>query len=109
MRVIRLYFPPPLYISAHNDGAQKVIESLKDIINTQSGDESLILTTSYAIECVKNTLDSICEATKVLKSGELELCAYHIRDALDLLSRITHSFESAELLDKLFGTFCLGK
>ncbi len=101
--------PTPLYISAHNDGAQKVIESLKDIINTQSGDESLILTTSYAIECVKNTLDSICEATKVLKSGELELCAYHIRDALDLLSRITHSFESAELLDKLFGTFCLGK
>ena len=101
--------PTPLAISAQKQGAQEVIESLKEVINLQNGNQSLILTSSYAISCVKNALDSIHTSYEVFENEELELFAYHIKDALQSISSITHPYESAELLDKLFGTFCLGK
>ncbi len=99
----------PLYISIESGGAKAVVESLKSIINTHSGADSLILTSHYQLESLKNVLDSIAKAYDVLNLGELELFSYHIRDCITALSNITHPYEDSQLLDKLFGTFCLGK
>ena len=99
----------PLYISIESGGAKAVVESLKSIINTHSGGDSLILTSHYQLESLKNVLDSIAKAYDVLNLGELELFSYHIRDCITALSNITHPYEDSQLLDKLFGTFCLGK
>ncbi len=99
----------PLYISIESGGAKAVIESLKTIINTHSGGDSLILTSHYQLGSLKNVLDSITKAYDVLNLGELELFSYHIRDCITALSNITHPYEDSQLLDKLFGTFCLGK
>lgn len=101
--------PYPLHISIQNNGTQKVRESLQEIVHTQIGDESLVLTSTHALECMSSALDSLCKSYVVLESGEIELFAYCIRDTLDSISQITHPYESTELLDKLFGTFCLGK
>jgi len=39
----------------------------------------------------------------------LELFSYQIRDAIGHISRITHPYENDEMLDQMFGEFCLGK
>lgn len=99
----------PLYISVESSGAKAVVEALKNVINTHSGESSLILTSHYQLTSLKNVLDSIVKAYDVLNLGELELFSYHIRDCITALSNITHPYEDSQLLDKLFGTFCLGK
>lgn len=99
----------PLYISTESSGARVVIEVLKNVIDTHSGGDCLILTSRYQLESLKNVLDSITKAYDVLNLGELELFSYHIRDCITALSHITHPYEDSQLLDKLFGTFCLGK
>ena len=99
----------PLYISTEFSGARAVIEVLKNVIDTHSGGDCLILTSQYQLESLKNVLDFITKAYDVLNLGELELFSYHIRDCITALSHITHPYEDLQLLDKLFGTFCLGK
>lgn len=99
----------PLRISTKNGDEKLIIESLQDIISKHSGGESLLLSAQYQIESLKDVLDSITKAHEVLNLGELELFSYHIRDCITSLSAITRPYEDSELLDKLFGTFCLGK
>jgi tRNA modification GTPase len=44
-----------------------------------------------------------------LQRGELELFSYHLGEAVSALSSITRPFGSEEILDRMFGEFCLGK
>jgi tRNA modification GTPase len=41
--------------------------------------------------------------------GELEFFSYHLQDAVHALSSISTPFDNEEILDKMFGEFCLGK
>jgi tRNA modification GTPase len=58
---------------------------------------------------IKKALNSINEAEEFLATGELELFSYHIQDAIKSISEITRPFEYDEMLDKMFGSFCVGK
>lgn len=101
--------PAPLRVSIHNGEAHKITKALEGVVSTQSGHQSLILTSQHQLESLKGSLDSLNRAYALLASGELELLSYHIRDAIDSISHITRPYENAELLDKLFSAFCLGK
>ena len=44
-----------------------------------------------------------------LQMGELEIFAFHLNEAIRHIASITRPMESSELLDRMFGEFCLGK
>ncbi len=98
----------PIEISAKND-VSKVIKVIERYLNTQSLDESVMLTSKRQITETKEALKAVSRAYEPLDSGELELFAYEINDAIKHISSITTEFEREEILDKMFGTFCLGK
>lgn len=99
----------PLHLSTKYEGVQKVLECLEEVVSTHNGDESMILTSSYQLDCIKKALECIVKAHNVLDIGQLELFSYQIQDCIESICKITHPYENAELLDRLFATFCLGK
>ena len=82
---------------------------LKEIILDSRIDSSVILSATYQIQAVQKTIDSLKNAKVKLDSLELELFAYHIKDALEAIGQITHPYGASEMLDVMFGEFCLGK
>ena len=82
------------------------VESILDL-NTHSDDMTLISTRQ--IDSVDKTLFHINESSMPLKTGELEFFAHHITEALENISNITRPYENDQMLDVMFGSFCLGK
>ncbi len=98
----------PVEITVKNN-VNNVINIIKDYLDSQSLDESVMLTTTRQIENMQKALKSIKKAKEPLENGELELFAYEINDAISYISSITFEFDREEILDKMFGSFCLGK
>jgi len=82
------------------------LETLLDS-NTHSDDMTLI--SKRQVDSVSQTLFHINESTMPLQTGELEFFAYHIKEALENISNITRPYENDQMLDVMFGAFCLGK
>ncbi len=82
------------------------LESLLDS-NTHSDDMTLI--SSRQVDAVDKTLFHINESSIPLQTGELEFFAHHIKEALENISNITRPYENDQMLDVMFGSFCLGK
>ena len=87
----------------------KIKNSLENILDEEFNDDSLLLTSSYQYEAVKNTINSIKEAQAPLEFGELELFSFHINEAIKSIASITRPYEYSQMLDVMFSDFCLGK
>jgi tRNA modification GTPase len=86
-----------------------LFEKLQEILDTKSSYSDQILISSRQVTEVENAL-SYLQASKIsLQSGELEIFALEVNRAILSISAITKSFENDEMLDKMFGSFCLGK
>ena len=68
-----------------------------------------MLISARQIEAVNLTKASILEAKEPLLNGELEFFSYHLQEAVKAISSISKPYDSEEILDKMFGEFCLGK
>lgn len=97
-----------LSISAKND-FRELTERLESFFNSIGEDEELMLISTRQIDAVQKTKQAILEAKAPLLSGELEFFSYHLQDAISALSSISKPYDSEEILDKMFGEFCLGK
>jgi len=86
-----------------------IIENLKKILDITSSDDSILLTSKRQRIAVKSTYEEIISSKNVLDEGELELFAFHLNEAISHITKITKNFERDEILDKMFGSFCLGK
>ncbi len=95
-------------ISAKKD-ISKLINALEEILDSYSSEDEHILISTRQIYAVEKALNSIKESKEFLLTGELELFSYHIQDAIKAISEITKPFEYDEMLDKMFGSFCVGK
>ena len=95
-------------ISAKND-FKTLTDSLENFFNSVGESEELMLISSRQIEAVQKTKEAILEAKDPLLRGELEFFSYHLQDAITALSSISKPYDSEEILDKMFGEFCLGK
>ena len=95
-------------ISAKED-FKKLTNKLKDFFNDIGQDEELMLISTRQIEAVEKTKKAILEAKEPLLLGQLEFFSYHLQDAITALSSISKPYDSEEILDKMFGEFCLGK
>jgi len=98
----------PIKISTKDD-VTIVVDTLKNYLDNTSQDDDLLLTSTRQIQNCQMALNAIKRAKEPLKDGELELLAYEINDAIAHISSITTRFERDEILDKMFGSFCLGK
>jgi tRNA modification GTPase len=99
---------PVVKISAKRD-IKPLIQKLEELLNQKEGSEELILISHRQMEAVERAAKSVEEARQFLKTGELELFSYHIREGIEAISSITRPFEYDEMLDAMFSNFCVGK
>jgi len=91
------------------DNVDSLIEVLKEIMDTTNSSDEIMLISQRQISAVENTLSNIEEAFSPLEDQELEIFSFHLNEAVKEMASITRPFENDEMLDKMFGSFCLGK
>ncbi len=91
------------------DDVSALIEQLEAIMNVKNSSDEMMLISSRQIEAVEATMQNIQESFVPLFDGELEIFSFHLNEAVKEMSSITRPFENDEMLDKMFGSFCLGK
>jgi len=87
----------------------KLTERLEKLLDSIGEGEELMLISARQIEAVTKAKSAIEEAKMPLLDGELEFFSYHLQEAVKAISSISKPYDSEEILDKMFGEFCLGK
>ena len=87
----------------------RLTQRLESLFDGIGEGEELMLISARQIEAVNKAKDSIFEAKQPLLVGELEFFSYHLQEAVKAISSISKPYDSEEILDKMFGEFCLGK
>ena len=91
------------------DSVTSLIEVLENIMDRTNSSDEMMLISQRQISAVQNTLNNIEEAFNPLGDQELEIFSFHLNEAVKEMASITRPFENDEMLDKMFGSFCLGK
>ena len=86
-----------------------LIKKIEMILDSNTHSDEMTLISKRQILSVENTLYSINLSKNPLETGELEFFAHYITDALEEISSITRPYENDQMLDVMFGEFCLGK
>jgi len=98
----------PLQLSQDNKAEQIFSELEKRLSQMTQGDE-LLLISARQIEAVKRASTAISQAKEPLLIGELEIFTFHLNDAISAISSISKPVDFNDIMDKMFGEFCLGK
>ncbi|MEN8302609.1 MAG: tRNA uridine-5-carboxymethylaminomethyl(34) synthesis GTPase MnmE [Campylobacterota bacterium] len=91
------------------ESVDSLVEVLKEIMDTTNSSDEIMLISQRQISAVENTLSNIEDAFSPLEDQELEIFSFHLNEAVKEMASITRPFENDEMLDKMFGSFCLGK
>ena len=91
------------------DDVSMLVEKLEDIMDKSNGSDEIMLISERQITAVEATMKNIEEAYEPLQFQELEIFSFHLNEAVKEMASITRPFENDEMLDKMFGSFCLGK
>ncbi len=98
----------PIELSC-KQSARELITSLENIMDSKNVSDEMMLISARQINAVKKALYEIEEAKMPLEEQELEIFSFHMNRAISEVSSITRPYEHSEMLDKMFGNFCLGK
>lgn len=93
------------------------IENMEDTIysfivdeNVENSGEKLIITNIRHKTALEKTKDSIKSIFETIDMGlPMDLISVDLKEALDSLSEITGEITSEDILDHVFGNFCVGK
>jgi tRNA modification GTPase len=91
------------------ENVDKLVNALKNIMDMSNSSDEMMLISTRQIQAVKNTIKNIDEAFEPLQDQELEIFSFCLNEAIKEMTSITRPFENDEMLDKMFGSFCLGK
>ena len=91
------------------DDVSMLVEKLENIMDKSNGSDEIMLISERQIAAVEATMQNIEEAYEPLEFQELEIFSFHLNEAVKEMASITRPFENDEMLDKMFGSFCLGK
>jgi len=91
------------------DDVSLLIKKLEEIMNVSNSSDEVMLISHRQISAVQETMKNIEESFIPLEDQELEIFSFHLNEAVKEMSSITRPFENDEMLDKMFGSFCLGK
>ena len=86
-----------------------LINAVETILDNNTHGDDMTLISKRQVDAVDKTLYHIYQSTTPLQTGELEFFAHHINEALENISLITRPYEHDQMLDIMFGSFCLGK
>lgn len=107
-RIAELQKAGCLVISAkQNTGTDKLLSVIKEHISSRfTSNSGLLISRRRYREALKNTLEFLNDFNF---EKEIELTAEDIRLAAREIGKITGRIEVEEILDKIFGSFCIGK
>ncbi len=88
---------------------EPLVDKIEKLLNSISKSDELMLISTRQIESVSKALREIEDCREPLINNELEFFSYHINGAIEALNEITRPYRHEEMLDKMFGEFCLGK
>ena len=91
------------------ESVNSLIYILEEIMDTSNSSDEIMLISQRQISAVQNTLTNIEDSFIPLEDQELEIFSFHLNEAIKEMASITRPFENDEMLDKMFGSFCLGK
>ncbi|EAH7046677.1 TPA: tRNA uridine-5-carboxymethylaminomethyl(34) synthesis GTPase MnmE [Campylobacter jejuni] len=95
-----------------NLSAQKDITLLKEELQNYFNSfdsEGIMVSSLDLINACKISSEAIFRAKGLLEESSLELFAFELNLAINELARFTKDFQRDEILDEMFGNFCLGK
>jgi len=95
--------------SLEKSSLKPLVDALENILNTNNSSDDMTLVSKTQIIAVQDTLNEITQSKALLETGELEFFAHHINEAIQNISKITRPYENDQMLDVMFGEFCLGK
>jgi tRNA modification GTPase len=98
----------PIELSC-KQSARELISALAEIMDTKNISDEMMLISTRQINAVEKALKEIEDAKQPLEDHELEIFSFHMNMAITEVSSITRPYEHSEMLDKMFGNFCLGK
>ena len=91
------------------DDVTLLVEALERIMDRSNLSDEIMLISTRQIMAVEETMKNIEESFLPLEDQELEIFSFHLNEAIKEMASITRPFENDEMLDKMFGSFCLGK
>ena len=91
------------------ENVDKLVYMLENIMDMSNSSDEMMLISTRQIQAVENTIKNINEAFEPLQDQELEIFSFCLNEAIKEMASITRPFENDEMLDKMFGSFCLGK
>lgn len=91
------------------DDVTPLIQKLEAIMDRSNSSDEIMLISHRQIAAVEETIKNIDDAFMPLEDQEFEIFSFHLNDAVKAMASITRPFENDEMLDKMFGSFCLGK
>ena len=86
-----------------------LVKELEKIMDRSNVSDEIMLISERQISAVRATMQNIKEAYEPLQDQELEIFSFHLNEAVKEMASITRPFDNDEMLDKMFGSFCLGK
>ena len=105
---LQLKHPCDLELNSKDD-VTPLISKLEEIMDRANSSDEMMLISQRQINAVEETMQNIQEAFVPLEDQELEIFSFHLNEAIKAMASITRPFENDEMLDKMFGSFCLGK
>ena len=107
-------FPNVVEISAkENIGIENIEEKIYSYIieeKVENFSEKLIITNIRHKTALEKAKDSIKNIFETIDNGmPMDLISVDLKEALDNLSEITGEISSEDILDHVFGNFCVGK
>ncbi len=92
------------------EGLPALTAKLEEVALDLTTSEGVLLSRARHFESVTRSLEAIAQAREQLAMGaEHELLAMDIRDALDALGAIVGKVTTDDILNRIFGEFCVGK
>lgn len=88
---------------------ETIISELKKRLDKMAQGDEILLISARQIDAVKRTKEAISRAKEPLLRGELEIFSYHLNEAIEAISSISQPVDFNDIMDKMFGEFCLGK
>ena len=90
-------------------GIDKLLNTISNLLSDLEPRESTLLTSERQVKNSLNVLKSLKKSEEFCVLTETELVAEELREAVKHLGKITCSIDNEEILDQIFGSFCIGK
>jgi tRNA modification GTPase len=90
-------------------GLELLREHLKNCMGYHSGDGGVFMARRRHLDALTRAAEALAAAAEQLAICAGELVAEELREAQNALSEITGEFSNEDLLERIFGSFCIGK